>query len=365
MSLTEMYPAKNNSPSTVLSADISSESTTMTVENAAVLPAAPNIAVIGNSDEAEIIKYTAIDGNTLTIIRGVNGTTPGTWAAGTAVARNFTALDHEAFRENIIDLDTRKANAADVYNKTEVDSELAEKQDSLTFDSTPTASSTNPVTSGGVKTALDAKVNSSSLGSLATKDSVAWNSDITGIPSTFTPASHTHGNISNAGAISTSVAIESGDAIVITDSSASDALKKTSITFNGASDDKALTQKGTWVSFDDGISDSGWLSLPNSSSLYTGTIRYRKIGKLVQITCTSVKLATDLDENSRVIDTVPSNYRPAYGAMILVQTYVNYPTTMMVSPNGQITFYKGNGNSTWKGGTSGASINANGMYFTN
>lgn len=157
MSLTDMYPAKNNSPSTVLSADISSESTTMTVENAAVLPTAPNIAVIGNSEDAEIIKYTAVNDNTLTIIRGINGTVPGTWAAGTAVARNITALDHEAFRENIIDLDTRKANAADVYNKNEVDTELAEKQDSLTFDSTPTASSTNPVTSGGVKSALDGK----------------------------------------------------------------------------------------------------------------------------------------------------------------------------------------------------------------
>lgn len=34
---------------------------------------------------------------------------------------------------------------------------LAGKQDTLTFDSTPTASSTNPVTSGGVKTYVDGK----------------------------------------------------------------------------------------------------------------------------------------------------------------------------------------------------------------
>ena len=34
---------------------------------------------------------------------------------------------------------------------------LANKQDTLTFDTTPTANSTNPVTSGGVKDALDAK----------------------------------------------------------------------------------------------------------------------------------------------------------------------------------------------------------------
>lgn len=40
-----------------------------------------------------------------------------------------------------------------------IKNKLAGKQDKLTFDSTPTASSTNPVTSGGVKTALDAKAN--------------------------------------------------------------------------------------------------------------------------------------------------------------------------------------------------------------
>lgn len=38
-------------------------------------------------------------------------------------------------------------------------SKLGNKQDVLTFDSTPTASSTNPVTSGGVKSALDGKDN--------------------------------------------------------------------------------------------------------------------------------------------------------------------------------------------------------------
>lgn len=36
---------------------------------------------------------------------------------------------------------------------------IAAKQNALTFDTTPTAGSTNPVTSGGVKTALDGKAN--------------------------------------------------------------------------------------------------------------------------------------------------------------------------------------------------------------
>lgn len=41
--------------------------------------------------------------------------------------------------------------------KSYVDDELAEKQNALTFDSTPTINSNNPVTSGGVYTALNAK----------------------------------------------------------------------------------------------------------------------------------------------------------------------------------------------------------------
>lgn len=50
---------------------------------------------------------------------------------------------------------------------------LAGKQNTLTFDTTPTASSTNPVTSGGIKTALDSKSNNSILGD-AFSTSVAY-----------------------------------------------------------------------------------------------------------------------------------------------------------------------------------------------
>lgn len=57
--------------------------------------------------------------------------------------------------------------------------------------------------------------------------SVAWN-DITGKPSSFTPSSHTHGQITNDGKITSSaVAVGSGDCIVITDSSDSNKIKKT------------------------------------------------------------------------------------------------------------------------------------------
>lgn len=47
--------------------------------------------------------------------------------------------------------------------KVMLDALEAAKQDVLTFDSTPTANSTNPVTSGGVKTALDAKADNTTV----------------------------------------------------------------------------------------------------------------------------------------------------------------------------------------------------------
>lgn len=50
------------------------------------------------------------------------------------------------------------APAGDYALKSEVDSALEGKQDVLTFDSEPTANSHNPVTSGGIKTAIDDKI---------------------------------------------------------------------------------------------------------------------------------------------------------------------------------------------------------------
>ena len=57
----------------------------------------------------------------------------------------------------ITNVGTPTANA-DAATKKYVDDGLAEKQDALTFDTAPTASSTNPVESGGVYTALAGKL---------------------------------------------------------------------------------------------------------------------------------------------------------------------------------------------------------------
>lgn len=139
MALTTMYAGVNNSPQTDLTADITASDTTITVSNAAVFPAAPNLATIGNGDNAEVIRYNGISGNSLTgCERGFDGTTASVWETGTLISREITKYD----------LDTLKANITELNNS---------KQANLTFDTTPTANSTNPVTSGGIKTALDTK----------------------------------------------------------------------------------------------------------------------------------------------------------------------------------------------------------------
>lgn len=152
MSLTTMYPAKNNSPITTLSEGINSSDTSMTVANPSVLPSAPNLAVIGSADTAEIVLYTAISGSTVTIVRGQNGTTPGTWTAGTPVARNFTAADHEALRQNILDLDARKTDTGHThddryYTESEVDTLLTPKAPLASPQFTGTPSAPTPIIS--------------------------------------------------------------------------------------------------------------------------------------------------------------------------------------------------------------------------
>lgn len=87
-----------------------------------------------------------------------------------------TKLSKKADSENVYnktEIDTelgKKANGDSVYTKTEIDGKLSLKQDTLTFDDTPTADSTNPVTSGGVKTELDKKADSGDVNALILAD---------------------------------------------------------------------------------------------------------------------------------------------------------------------------------------------------
>ena len=61
---------------------------------------------------------------------------------------------------------------------------------------------------------------------------------------------HVHGNITNAGALQTTdIAAANGDKLVVTDASNSNKVARTSIAFDGSTTTKCLTQKGTWVAF--------------------------------------------------------------------------------------------------------------------
>ena len=75
-------------------------------------------------------------------------------------------------------------------------------------------------------------------------------SQVSDFPTSMTPTSHAHGNITNDGKLQTDdIPIASGDKLVVTDSSNSSKVARASISFDGSTTTKALTQKGTWESF--------------------------------------------------------------------------------------------------------------------
>ena len=77
-------------------------------------------------------------------------------------------------------------------------------------------------------------VNVSGLGSAAYTDSID-----------YATSGHTHGSITNAGAIASDTTIANGDHLVITDNSDSNTIKRASITF-GTSDSTYLRNDGKW-----------------------------------------------------------------------------------------------------------------------
>ena len=109
MAISTMYPAKAGSPKTVLAIQISASATQITVADASVLPSAPNLCVLGSDSSAEIVSYSAKNGNVLTgVVRGLGGTVASVWDVDTIVARNFTSFDHDRFKENIEALSSEK-----------------------------------------------------------------------------------------------------------------------------------------------------------------------------------------------------------------------------------------------------------------
>ncbi|WP_410770968.1 hypothetical protein [Fontibacillus sp. BL9] len=102
----KMFEAVVNSPKTELVVAITEVDTEIEVSDSSVLLQPEGLAVIGNGEGAETIRYTEVDGNVLKgCIRGFQGTAK-PWATGTRLARNFTAYDHNTFKANIEKHDT-------------------------------------------------------------------------------------------------------------------------------------------------------------------------------------------------------------------------------------------------------------------
>jgi hypothetical protein len=100
-----------NSPQTELASAITDTDTTIPLLDASKLPPAPNLATIGTGEDAETILYTGVSGNDLTgVTRGFQGSAKA-WVQGTKVARYITAYDHDTFRGNIADHETRLTGA--------------------------------------------------------------------------------------------------------------------------------------------------------------------------------------------------------------------------------------------------------------
>ena len=113
----KMYDGIANSPETYLTQGIDANVTDIVVDDAEMLLQGENLAVIGLGIDAETIKYSSINGNILVgCTRGFQGVAK-SWESGIPIARNFTAYDHNTFKENVENLDNEKADKTELNTK--------------------------------------------------------------------------------------------------------------------------------------------------------------------------------------------------------------------------------------------------------
>lgn len=85
--------------------------------------------------------------------------------------------------------------------------------------------------------------------------------------SLYSPAGHGHGSIQSGGTLTATVAIATGDKLLITDASNSDAIKATSIQFDTTNTSNFLREDGTWADIADLKEKTVYLN-PNDNLLY-------------------------------------------------------------------------------------------------
>ena len=135
--------------------------------------------------------------------------------------------------------------------------------------SAPSATSTTPIMDG--------------TATVGTETTYARGDHIHPTDTSRASLNHIHGNIQNNGAMSADSAskatIGNGDSIVIVDSSNNNLISRTSITFDGSTTTKALTQKGTFETF---VQDANYVHTDNNYTTAEKTkVGYVDTGKSV------------------------------------------------------------------------------------
>ena len=119
-----------------------------------------------NKDVAKAIVDTTYSGGTITFIHK-DGTKSTATIGDTSHA---IQADQDGEGNVIADTYYKKADASTIHQSFQ--NQINSKQDKLTFDSTPTADSHNPITSGGVKNELDKYAKKTDLAQYAQKTDV-------------------------------------------------------------------------------------------------------------------------------------------------------------------------------------------------
>lgn len=83
------------------------------------------------------------------------------------------------------------------------------------------------------------------------KNGTTYTWELLGRDGSWSLSDHVHGNLTNAGTLTSTTTIANGDKLVIVDvdNTAASKITGTTITFDGSTATKALTQKGTWETF--------------------------------------------------------------------------------------------------------------------
>lgn len=222
-----------------------------------------------------------------------------------------------------------------------------------TFDGTYNASTNKAATVSSITSRIDA-LDGSITGTPSASQTLIAFSQTNGIVSaTFGNISitksqvsdfdHVHGNISMAGIVTTTATIANGDKLLITDSSTANRVVASGISFDGSTKTKALTQAGTWESFNN-------YSLPTASSTTKGGI---KVGTTLAISSEVLNLA------SVTVTTATSTTSPAHSGTftaidsVTVDSYgrvTGYNTKTVTLPSDNNTTY------TFTSGTNGFTV---------